>query len=84
MTAPQMCEPITAGIIVSFINRYITSKTDFCYPCNYLYEEAVESDRETSDSSSIKTTVIDSVSTDVQQHQEHIIYDHHPYFLTIH
>ena len=84
MPTPPMLEPITAGVVVYLINRYITSRINFCAPCDYLQEQMFEHDREESDASSTNTAVIDSADSDVSNHNERIIYDSHPYFLTIH
>lgn len=48
-------EPITAGIAVALINRYLISKYDFCYFCNVFTH-----DDEHEDISSSTTSINDA------------------------
>ena len=88
MSIPPMVEPITAGVIVYLINRYITSQINFCFPCQFMQEHFFETDREVErdsrDSSSTSTTITGSQDVTVDHQGEQVIYDYHPYFLTIH
>ena len=88
MSIPPMVEPITAGVLVYLINRYITSRINFCCPCQFMQDNVFETDREeerdSRDSSSTNTTVTDSQDIIINHQTDHTVYDYHPYFLTIH
>ena len=88
MSIPPMVEPITAGVLVYLIDRYITSQINFCFPCQFMQEHLFETDREVErdsrDSSSTSTTINGSQDGNADHQSEHVIYDYHPYFLTIH
>lgn len=55
---PTILEPVSAGIIVALLNKYVVSKFDFCYPCQLVAEIANEKNHE-DDVSSTSTTVTD-------------------------
>ena len=88
MSIPPMVEPITAGVLVYLINRYITSQVNFCFPCQFMQEHLFETDREVErdsrDSSSTSTTITGSQDVTVDHQNEQVIYDYHPHFLTKH
>ena len=84
---PAILEAITAGVLVYLINRYITSQINFCYPCEFFQQQMYESDRQSEqdsrESSATSTTVSDSTDVRTDNTNEHIVYEYHPYFLTI-
>ena len=87
MSVPPIVEPITAGVLVYLINRYITSQINFCYPCQFMQEHVFDTDREEereSRDSSSTSTVIGSQDVSLNHQNDHTIFDYHPYFLTIH
>ena len=49
-----------------------------------MYESDRQSEQDSRESSATSTTVSDSTDVRTDNTNEHIIYDYHPYFLTIH
>ena len=82
MSVPPMVEPITAGVLVYLIDRYITSQVNFCFPSQFMKEHLFETDREVErdsrDSSPTNTTISGNQDVIVDHQNEHIIYDYHP------
>jgi hypothetical protein len=58
---PPILEPISAGIIVFLLNKYVISRLNFCYPCE-LVEQQMHLEHE-DDVSSTNTTITDASAT---------------------
>jgi hypothetical protein len=67
---PPILEPISAGVVVFLLNKYLISKLNFCYPCE-LVEQQMHLDHE-DDVSSTNTTVTDASSSYTSHTDVHV------------
>jgi hypothetical protein len=59
---PPILEPISAGVIVFILNKYVISRLNFCYPCE-LVEQQIHMVEHEDDVSSTNTTITDASSS---------------------
>ena len=68
---PPLLEPVSTGIIVYLLNKYVVSKLNFCYPCELV--QTVEHHED--DVSSTNTTISDTTEVDSVVHTHaHIVH----------